>query len=225
MKIRCYNKLRNARGQIAVYQLATEDGYRFAATAQQIKEEMRKGHYEFMNLQLSSDGRLIDKKETFEKSDKYYTVEDMLNGVPARGRKIKFLNYDGTILEGIGTTEIGLYGCLWDNVHVYVPKNDRLYSLKLLSKDDFYMANTELKALINNQRFLEKDTGCTLEALKAKYPEHADNIRRMSEEKHTRDVSQLTIKFYNSTKNKYRYGWYSELDFEATEKDREVARN
>lgn len=61
MKIKCVNKVRDNNGNIKKYQLVTEHGQKFEATAQQIKAEMKAKHYEFVNLQLSSDGRLIDK--------------------------------------------------------------------------------------------------------------------------------------------------------------------
>ena len=61
MKIKCVNKVRDNKGNIKKYQLVTEHGQKFEATAQQIKAEMKAKHYEFVNLQLSSDNRLIDK--------------------------------------------------------------------------------------------------------------------------------------------------------------------
>lgn len=61
MKVRCLSKNRNNKGVIVSYNLQDETGRQFQATGQQIKEEIRKGQFEFVNLQIDTTGRLVDK--------------------------------------------------------------------------------------------------------------------------------------------------------------------
>ena len=61
MKVRCLSKNRNNKGVIVSYNLQDETGRQFQATGQQIKEEIRKGQFEFVNLQIDTAGRLVDK--------------------------------------------------------------------------------------------------------------------------------------------------------------------
>lgn len=61
-KIKCVNKVKDKHGVIKVYQLIDENGNKIEATASQIKEEIRSGRYDFLNLQIDKAGRLVDKK-------------------------------------------------------------------------------------------------------------------------------------------------------------------
>lgn len=77
MKIACINKIRNEKGVIVKYILEVEDGSRIEATAKQIKEEMRyNNRYDFINLQIDSIGRLVDKKIIFEREESMEEVYD-----------------------------------------------------------------------------------------------------------------------------------------------------
>lgn len=71
IKVKCESKNRDSKGAIVDYTLVDETGKRFQATGQQIKEEMRAGKYEFVNLQLDKAGRLIDKAEKTLELSKY----------------------------------------------------------------------------------------------------------------------------------------------------------
>ncbi len=61
MKVKCLSKNRNNKGVIVSYNLQDETGRQFQATGQQIKEEIMKGQFEFVNLQIDTAGRLVDK--------------------------------------------------------------------------------------------------------------------------------------------------------------------
>ena len=87
MKVKCLSKNRNNKGVIVSYNLQDETGRQFQATGQQIKEEMRKGQFEFVNLQIDRAGRLVDKAEEKSKKVKPYdehlpstAVNALLNG-------------------------------------------------------------------------------------------------------------------------------------------------
>lgn len=87
MKVRCLSKNRNNKGVIVSYNLQDETGRQFQATGQQIKEEMRKGQFQFVNLQIDRAGRLVDKAEEKSKKVKPYdehlpstAVNALLNG-------------------------------------------------------------------------------------------------------------------------------------------------
>ena len=66
MRVKCVGKNRNDKGVIVNYNLVDETGREFQATAQQIKVEIRKGQYQFTNLQIDKAGRLIDKADNAE---------------------------------------------------------------------------------------------------------------------------------------------------------------
>lgn len=63
IKIKCLSKNRNDKGNIVNYTLLDETGKQFQTTAQQIKNEIQAGRYEFINLQVDKAGRLVDKAE------------------------------------------------------------------------------------------------------------------------------------------------------------------
>lgn len=72
MKVKCLSKNRNNKGAIISYNLQDETGRQFQATGQQIKEEIMKGQFQFVNLQIDRAGRLVDKAEEKQKKVKKY---------------------------------------------------------------------------------------------------------------------------------------------------------
>lgn len=71
MKVKCIEKNRDDKGIIQNYTLVDEKGNQITANAKQIKYEILRGKYDFINLQIDKAGRLVDKaikKET--ESDK-----------------------------------------------------------------------------------------------------------------------------------------------------------
>lgn len=74
VRVKCTNKIRNNRGDILKYQLVTEYGDEFQATSTEIKNQMCKGQYEFINLQIDKAGRLIDKPIFMVAEKKEYDV-------------------------------------------------------------------------------------------------------------------------------------------------------
>jgi len=61
IKVRCIEKLRDNSGSVVAYTLQTETGDVFQANSADIKKELKGNKYEFVNLQLDSIGRLVDK--------------------------------------------------------------------------------------------------------------------------------------------------------------------
>lgn len=81
VRIKCVNKVRNSKGNIIKYQLIAEDNSRIEATAEQIKQEMRyNNRYDFINLQIDSAGRLVDKKIIVKNRDEKERERNSLNG-------------------------------------------------------------------------------------------------------------------------------------------------
>lgn len=74
VRVKCTNKIRNNRGDILKYQLVTEYGDEFQATSTEIKNQICKGQYEFINLQIDKAGRLIDKPIFMVAEKKEYDV-------------------------------------------------------------------------------------------------------------------------------------------------------
>lgn len=154
MRIRCINKIRNAKGNIEYYNLEREDGYKFQATAQQIKVEIRENNYEFTNLQIDKAGRLVDKKEELSKTtvqhnntsnnkkvaqseeSKYYTMEDMIRERDCKDKIVKFYDrvtqkeYDAIGVDNHMNTS--LYGC----INVYCPETHKEYKVGIGSMYD-----------------------------------------------------------------------------------------
>lgn len=60
-KVMCVNKIRDSRGNIVCYMVLSERGIGFGLTADQVKEYIRSGKYDFLNLQIDKAGRLVDK--------------------------------------------------------------------------------------------------------------------------------------------------------------------
>ena len=88
IKVKCLGKNRNNKGNIINYNLQDETGRQFQATAQQIKAEIRKGQYEFINLQIDKAGRLVDKAEEKTKIDVVNKPKvGMTGGLNVVGRK------------------------------------------------------------------------------------------------------------------------------------------
>lgn len=75
MRVKCLRKNRDTRGNIVNYHLMDETGHQFFATGQQIKEEMKSGRFEFLNLQIDKAGRLVDKAEVKEPIQKNTVCE------------------------------------------------------------------------------------------------------------------------------------------------------
>lgn len=77
IKVKCINKIRDAKGNIIKYQLIDQTGKPMEATAKQIKAEMQRDiesrgadrvKYEFINLQIDRAGRLVDKAVVQDKN-------------------------------------------------------------------------------------------------------------------------------------------------------------
>lgn len=125
IKVMCINKNRDSKGNIVNYMLKDETGNQFIATAQQIKEEIKIGRYEFVNLQIDKAGRLVDKalpKSVTPKEESFYSVEDLIKHVNPKGRKVKC--YDSKT----GKEYIGVGSSFWgkgndglrNSIYVYI---------------------------------------------------------------------------------------------------------
>lgn len=77
IKVKCINKIRDAKGNIIKYQLIDQTGKPMEATANQIKAEMQRDiesrgadrvKYEFINLKIDRAGRLVDKAVVQDKN-------------------------------------------------------------------------------------------------------------------------------------------------------------
>lgn len=67
MRARCVGKQRNEKGVITKYILKSESGDRIETTGKEIKEGIKRGALEVVNLQIDKAGRLVDKAEEKEK--------------------------------------------------------------------------------------------------------------------------------------------------------------
>jgi len=125
IKVMCINKNRDSKGNIVDYMLKDETGNQFIATAQQIKEEIKIGRYEFVNLQIDKAGRLVDKalpKSVTPKEESFYSIEDLIKHVNPKGRKVKC--YDSKT----GKEYIGIGSSFWgkgndglrNSIYVYI---------------------------------------------------------------------------------------------------------
>lgn len=68
MRARCTGKERNEKGAIIKYILRSENGDRIETTGKEIKEGIKRGALEVVNLQIDKAGRLVDKAEEKAKS-------------------------------------------------------------------------------------------------------------------------------------------------------------
>ena len=65
--VKCISKIRNEQGIITGYQLQDNNGNIKVVQANELKEAIKRGEVNCTNLQLTSDNRLIDKKDGIEK--------------------------------------------------------------------------------------------------------------------------------------------------------------
>ena len=63
IKAKCLSKNRNNKGIIINYTLIDLTGHKINVTTDQIKNAMKSGQLQVVNLQLDSLGRLVDKTE------------------------------------------------------------------------------------------------------------------------------------------------------------------
>ena len=93
MKVKCLAKNRDSKGNIVNYNLVDETGRKFQATGKQIKEEFKKGQFEFVNLQIDKAGRLVDKAEEkpkkVEGSRPKVGMTGVLTAVSRNGKKVE----------------------------------------------------------------------------------------------------------------------------------------
>lgn len=102
MTVYCLEKVRDNQGKIKYYNLEREDGFKFQATSQEIKEEIKNGNFECINLQIDKAGRLVDKKESDyimkvfghtvqpkeEENSTLYTMEDLVYENEGKGKTV-----------------------------------------------------------------------------------------------------------------------------------------
>lgn len=84
MKVKCINKVRDGKRNIVKYQLMDENGNKIEATSKEIKEEIKAGKYEFINLQIDKAGRLVDKAVAKDKPAKDKPAKTKVNSKPEK---------------------------------------------------------------------------------------------------------------------------------------------
>lgn len=136
MKVKCISKNRNNKGNIIDYTLQDETGRVFNVTVQQIKQEMHKGNYEFINLQLDKAGRLIDK----QKDEVSRAIEDM-----------------GSMLVKVYKIAKSMYGLYRDSsIDLYELQDDFNKTLQcLLTWGKLEANNSDVERIVDEDRGFE----------------------------------------------------------------------
>ena len=61
-RLMCIDKKRDKNGRIILYKICTGTGTVFDATADEVRVLLKKPIYDFVNLKLSRDGKILEKK-------------------------------------------------------------------------------------------------------------------------------------------------------------------
>lgn len=146
IKVKCESKNRDSKGAIVDYTLVDETGKRFQATGQQIKEEMNKENYEFINLQLDKAGRLVDKAEN--KKNKSNKTLELSKYALSRGKWIIDHNKKNIqiLIDIVNNSFVIMY--LDTNKLRHGELNELKNCLGNIKLEDFNMHNTKRNAMI-----------------------------------------------------------------------------
>lgn len=102
VKAKCIEKIRDNSGKIVTYILEDENGNRTNVPAYSLKNSMIYKQIDITNLKLTSDGRLIDKKDT-EQNDDVQMIDEGTSSVEKALRHcLKAINIKGDYLSTQG---------------------------------------------------------------------------------------------------------------------------
>jgi len=140
LKIKCIGKQQDPVSKKNVYLLEDEYGKRISSNANEIKQEIRFGAFDFVNLQIDKAGRLVKKAEEPEKkeqvvTDNEFTVQDLLNMNEVKGKKIRALDtknnkYKNLIGQSYFTNCTDNWS-IHNTVYAYSEEDGKLYIVNL----------------------------------------------------------------------------------------------
>lgn len=117
MRVNCINKERNEKGVITYYTLMSELGSEFNATGSELKDAIRKGIYDVINLQIDKLGRLVDKSVKIEAS----SIEQLLDTKLTK-KEIKEINNYIKELQHIHNEKELAYICTTPTTRQFIDK-------------------------------------------------------------------------------------------------------
>lgn len=140
IKIRCIDKQQDPVSKKTIYLLEDENGKRTTAKAEEIKQEIRAGAFDFINLQIDKAGRLVKKAEKLEqKISNEFTVEDLLNMREVKGKKIRAIDPDTKKIKHlIGNSYTINTNKNWgihNSIYAYSEDEGKLYIVNIGSAD------------------------------------------------------------------------------------------
>lgn len=144
LKIRCIGKQQDPVTKKNIYLLEDEYGKRITSNADEIKQEIRFGAFDFVNLQIDKAGRLVKKAEDPNQKMQIidvneFTVQDLLNMNEVKGKKIRAIDPDRNIVKQL----IGQNYCtnpnsnfgIHNSVYAYSEEDGKLYIVNIGSTD------------------------------------------------------------------------------------------